>query len=85
MPLSRFWRHLKRRSRRVSFYDSHVMREAFRTAGPVSVSWLTDEALHSIVENEPGSLRAEIARHELDLRAARNDAVLLTDPPAFTH
>ncbi|HEY4343055.1 MAG TPA: hypothetical protein VGN05_01805 [Parvibaculum sp.] len=69
MFLSAFWRRLTGRRRRVSFYDSDLMRKAAETAGPVNISWLTEEALNRIVENEPHTLRAEAAHHELESRA----------------
>ncbi len=71
MPLHRLWRYLRGHRRRISFYDSEVMREATKTTRPASMSWFTDEALQAIVEAEPHTLRAEIAHHELEMRAIR--------------
>ncbi|MDO8422426.1 MAG: hypothetical protein Q7S99_09720 [Parvibaculum sp.] len=71
MPLHRFWRYLTGHRRRVSFYDSEVMREATKFASPSSMAWFTDEVLQGIVENEPHTLRSEIAHHELEMRAVR--------------
>ncbi|HEX7776533.1 MAG TPA: hypothetical protein VF449_08395, partial [Parvibaculum sp.] len=69
MLLTALWKHWMAR-RRMSFYESqHAMRRAVETAGPVDMSWLTDEALMRIVEAEPGSLRAEAAHHRLEERA----------------
>lgn len=69
MLLSAFWKRLTKRRRRTSFYESHLMRQAAETAGPVNISWLTDEALTRIIENEPYTLRAEAAHHQLEIRA----------------
>lgn len=71
MMLTRFWRYLTRQKRRVSFYESKVMRQAVEMAGPINLAWLTNEALETIVQTEPHTLRAEVAHHELEMRAIR--------------
>jgi hypothetical protein len=78
MLLSALWKTWMGR-RRMSFYESqHAMRRALETAGPVDMSWLTDEALMRIVEQEPGSLRAEAAHHRLEERARERRAAAMT-------
>ncbi len=71
MPLLRLWRHLTGHRRRVSFYDSQIMRGTIESTGLADMSWYTDEALQAIVETEPHTLRSEIAHHELEMRAVR--------------
>lgn len=71
MPLLRLWRYLTGHRRRVSFYDSQLMREAIDSAGLAEISWFTDERLQTIVETEPHTLRSEAAHHELEMRALR--------------
>ena len=71
MLLMRFWRYMRGQKRRVSFYDSAVMRQAVETSGPVNMAWLTDEALEIIVQTEPHTLRSEAAHHEFEMRAIR--------------
>lgn len=69
MRLANIWK-LWKKNRRLSFYESqHVMRRAAETAGPVDISWLSDEALMRIVEGEPGTIRAEAAHYCLEQRA----------------
>lgn len=85
MLLSELWKRLTKRRRRVSFYESHLMRKATETAGPVNISWLTDEALIRIVETEPHTLRAEAAHYELELRARQSHAAAGTMPQVLTH
>jgi len=85
MWLTRFWRYLTGQRRRVSFYDSAVMRQAIETAGPVNMAWLTDEALEIIVETEPHTLRAEVAHHELEMRAIRTRGEAIPDPRSLAH
>ncbi len=77
MLLTAFWKKLTRRRRRVSFYDSDLMRKAAETSGPVNISWLTDEVLNRIVETEPHTLRAEAAHHELEARARERRAAAI--------
>lgn len=71
MSLFRFWRYLTGHRRRVSFYDSQIMREATGSSGLAELRSYTDEALHTIVEKEPHTLRSELAHHELEIRAVR--------------
>lgn len=68
MLLFEIWRYLVGR-RRASFYETQdAMRQAIETAGPVDISWLTEEALLHIAETEPHTLRAEAAMHEIESR-----------------
>jgi hypothetical protein len=79
MSLMTLWKHWMR-NRRISFYENqHAMRRAVETAGPVDMSWLTDEALMRIVEQEPGTLRAEAAHHRLEERARERRAAAMGD------
>tara|TARA_R110000824_G_scaffold118960_14_gene272245 strand:+ start:380137 stop:380397 length:261 start_codon:yes stop_codon:yes gene_type:complete len=71
MLLFKYLRHIFRRSSRISFYESETMRQAAESAPPIQLAWLSDEALHRIVETEGKSLRAEIAAHEIEMRQNR--------------
>ncbi|MGB3809149.1 MAG: hypothetical protein WA943_03575 [Parvibaculum sp.] len=69
MLLSAFWKHLTKRRRRVSFYETqHQMRRAIERPGPTDILLMSDEALKKIVEKEPRTLRGEAAHHELETR-----------------
>jgi hypothetical protein len=82
----RIWRLLTRRERRVSFYESDIMREAVRKSDTHLMATMSDEVLQAIVANEPHTLRSEAAHHELETRAARTRSSMLNDePPATTH
>ncbi len=85
MLLQDMWRHFRRHRRRVSFYDSDVMREAVKTAGPVNIGWLTDDALREIVETEPNTIRSEYAHHELEMRAIRRRQSSMPDTQYTGH
>lgn len=85
MLLLELWKKLFRRRRRVSFYDSSLMRHAVETAGPTNMSWLTDEALNRIVETEPHTLRAEAAHHELEARARERLAAATPGSHLLSH
>jgi hypothetical protein len=84
MLLSAFWKRLTKRRRRVSFYESDLMRKAAETSGPVNISWLTDEALDRIVTTEPHTLRAEAAHHELEMRARERRAAAMSVSEVLT-
>lgn len=86
MFLTRIWRLFSRRERRVSFYESAVMRDAVRRSDTRFMAALSDDVLQAIVANEPHTLRSEAAHHELEARAARARMPILNDePPAATH
>lgn len=85
MLLQDLWKLFRRHRQRVSFYDSDVMREAVKTSGPVNIGWLTDDALHQIVETEPNSLRSEYAHHELEMRAIRRRQASMPDTQYSAH
>lgn len=85
MLLMELGKKLFKRRRRVSFYDSNLMRHAVETTGPVNISWLTDEALNRIVETEPHTLRAEAAHHELEARARDRLAAATSGSGLLSH
>jgi len=85
MLLLELGKKLFRRRRKVSFYDSNLMRRAIETSGPVNISWLTDEVLNRIVETEPHTLRAEAAHHELEARARERLAAATPGSHLLSH
>lgn len=85
MLFTRLWRYMTGNRRRVSFYDSTVMRQAFEMSGPVNMAWLTSEALEIIVQTEPHTLRSEIAHHELEMRAIRARQEALSNSGYMAH
>ncbi|MGV8995723.1 MAG: hypothetical protein ACOH12_02110 [Parvibaculaceae bacterium] len=54
-------------------------------SGPVNMAWLTNEALETIVQTEPHTLRSEIAHHELEMRAIRARREAMPDPGFLAH
>lgn len=85
MLLSELWKKLFKHRRRISFYDSKLMRRAIETSGPTNMSWLTDEVLNRIVETEPHTLRAEAAHYELEARARERLAAATPGAHLLSH
>ena len=77
MLFSTFWKHLTRRRRRVSFYDSQMMSGHGVDGENLNFSLFPDKTLERIIEFEPNTLRAEAAHHELEARARQRRAAAI--------
>ena len=72
MLFSAFWKHLTRRRRRLSFYETQLTSGNGVDGGNPNFSLFPDKTLEHIVEFEPNTLRAEAAHHELEKRARQH-------------
>lgn len=77
MLFSAFWKHLIRRRRRVSFYESQMTSGHGVDGEDLNFSLFPDKTLEHIVEFEANTLRAEAAHHEMERRASLRRAAAM--------